>query len=214
MAALQNPSSPGEKKPFRCNVCKIGYGQGATLDIHLRYGSLSFSGFFSWDGRLGSKFFGGSSAFFVLNECHKLQLGHLKYICKVQILDRGFSKVQDSKSSKNSENLNPYKAFLELDSPELLPWLGFFHPYHYYSGMFPKIIFLHRISKSVIHEQPSTTSINKKLSIDGPPPFFIFYSIFFEQFLKKPPIVSITIIFVVLVSRIGKIRGYLENLVN
>ncbi|XGW19839.1 hypothetical protein V3C99_003570 [Haemonchus contortus] len=36
LAALQNPSSPGEKKPFRCNVCKIGYGQGATLDIHLR----------------------------------------------------------------------------------------------------------------------------------------------------------------------------------
>ncbi|VDL63760.1 unnamed protein product [Nippostrongylus brasiliensis] len=36
LAALQNPSSPGEKKPFRCNVCKIAYGQGATLDIHLR----------------------------------------------------------------------------------------------------------------------------------------------------------------------------------
>ncbi|KAK6727077.1 hypothetical protein RB195_005025 [Necator americanus] len=36
LAALQSPPSPGEKKPFRCNVCKIGYGQGATLDIHLR----------------------------------------------------------------------------------------------------------------------------------------------------------------------------------
>ncbi|KJH42559.1 homeobox domain protein, partial [Dictyocaulus viviparus] len=36
LTGLQNPSSPGDKKPFRCNVCKIGYGQGATLDIHLR----------------------------------------------------------------------------------------------------------------------------------------------------------------------------------
>jgi AT-binding transcription factor 1 len=23
-------------KPFKCNVCKLSYGQGATLDIHLR----------------------------------------------------------------------------------------------------------------------------------------------------------------------------------
>uniref|UniRef100_A0A1I7XEI3 Homeobox domain-containing protein n=1 Tax=Heterorhabditis bacteriophora TaxID=37862 RepID=A0A1I7XEI3_HETBA len=34
--AVLNPSSPSDKKPFRCNICKIGYGQGATLDIHLR----------------------------------------------------------------------------------------------------------------------------------------------------------------------------------
>lgn len=36
MLSVLQPSSPGERKPFRCNVCNIGYGQGATLDIHLR----------------------------------------------------------------------------------------------------------------------------------------------------------------------------------
>ncbi|TKR94303.1 hypothetical protein L596_008602 [Steinernema carpocapsae] len=29
-----NPATP--QKPFKCNVCRLGYGQGSTLDIHLR----------------------------------------------------------------------------------------------------------------------------------------------------------------------------------
>ncbi|KAK0424726.1 hypothetical protein QR680_008814 [Steinernema hermaphroditum] len=45
LAALQQPSptqttapSPSStpQKPFKCNVCRLGYGQGSTLDIHLR----------------------------------------------------------------------------------------------------------------------------------------------------------------------------------
>ncbi|CAI4228512.1 unnamed protein product [Auanema sp. JU1783] len=37
LASLNAPSSPGsERKPYKCNVCRISYGQGATLDIHLR----------------------------------------------------------------------------------------------------------------------------------------------------------------------------------
>lgn len=47
MALLQQPQSRSpatssasnlslDKKPFRCNVCKLGYGQGSSLDIHLR----------------------------------------------------------------------------------------------------------------------------------------------------------------------------------
>ncbi|KAL3998079.1 Homeobox domain family protein [Acanthocheilonema viteae] len=40
MAALQASTSSqslqGGSKPFKCNLCKLGYGQGSTLDIHIR----------------------------------------------------------------------------------------------------------------------------------------------------------------------------------
>ncbi|CAJ0961273.1 unnamed protein product, partial [Mesorhabditis belari] len=36
LQSLTSPLSPIERKPFRCNLCKLSYGQGATLDIHLR----------------------------------------------------------------------------------------------------------------------------------------------------------------------------------
>ncbi|VDK73890.1 unnamed protein product [Litomosoides sigmodontis] len=40
LAALQasttSQSSQGGSKPFKCNLCKLGYGQGSTLDIHIR----------------------------------------------------------------------------------------------------------------------------------------------------------------------------------
>uniref|UniRef100_A0A1I7VYL9 Homeobox domain-containing protein n=1 Tax=Loa loa TaxID=7209 RepID=A0A1I7VYL9_LOALO len=40
LAALQASTSSqslqGGSKPFRCNLCKMGYGQGSTLDIHIR----------------------------------------------------------------------------------------------------------------------------------------------------------------------------------
>uniref|UniRef100_A0A915Q0U0 Uncharacterized protein n=1 Tax=Setaria digitata TaxID=48799 RepID=A0A915Q0U0_9BILA len=40
LAALQASTSSqslqGSSKPFKCNLCKLGYGQGSTLDIHIR----------------------------------------------------------------------------------------------------------------------------------------------------------------------------------
>ncbi|KAM3721582.1 Zinc finger homeobox protein [Dirofilaria immitis] len=40
LAALQastnSQSLQGSSKPFKCNLCKLGYGQGSTLDIHIR----------------------------------------------------------------------------------------------------------------------------------------------------------------------------------
>ncbi|VIO96827.1 Uncharacterized protein BM_BM7351 [Brugia malayi] len=40
LAALQastsSQSSHGSSKPFKCNLCKLGYGLGSTLDIHIR----------------------------------------------------------------------------------------------------------------------------------------------------------------------------------
>ncbi|CAG9534787.1 unnamed protein product [Cercopithifilaria johnstoni] len=40
LAALQASTSSqslqGGSKPFKCNLCKLGYGQGSTLDIHIR----------------------------------------------------------------------------------------------------------------------------------------------------------------------------------
>lgn len=32
----QNSADSGDKKPFRCNICKVAYSQGSTLDIHVR----------------------------------------------------------------------------------------------------------------------------------------------------------------------------------
>lgn len=39
VTAAQTPSTPSDdedKKPFKCNICKVAYSQGSTLDIHMR----------------------------------------------------------------------------------------------------------------------------------------------------------------------------------
>ncbi|VDN45588.1 unnamed protein product [Gongylonema pulchrum] len=45
LAALQasttSQSQQCGSKPFKCNLCKLGYGQGSTLDIHIRFDVLS-----------------------------------------------------------------------------------------------------------------------------------------------------------------------------
>jgi AT-binding transcription factor 1 len=35
-AANANNESPAGNKPWKCNICKVAYSQGSTLDIHLR----------------------------------------------------------------------------------------------------------------------------------------------------------------------------------
>jgi len=35
-SSLSSSSEDDDKKPFKCNICKVAYSQGSTLDIHMR----------------------------------------------------------------------------------------------------------------------------------------------------------------------------------
>ena len=35
-SASPTPANETEKKPYKCNICKVSYSQGSTLDIHMR----------------------------------------------------------------------------------------------------------------------------------------------------------------------------------